>query len=291
MGSRFTATPSRAQRWRVTWVSVSPLASRRVRSRCVARSRSPRRNQVSAPRASSPAMQDQVSSRQPQPVSSLTTPASVYMSVSRSGEIARPRCVKSSPVFAMIVSCSGLRARGTGRARTWRRRRRRTGRRSAAGPPRRLTGTGPRRAGAARCGPSGRVSSGSAPPRISTSGVPSAASPITSTAAAARLSATATSLTCSCRPKRSRWPRRSFSASTPAQPMAVPTVPRRQARPMLSVTITPSGTPKSDCRRCAQPRGRRVGIHGQQQRGVVAALRGWSGRCRRWPGSRPCCAR
>ena len=53
---------------------------------------------------SSAAMKYQVSSRRPQPSSVLSSPASVYISVSRSGEMLRPRCSKSSPVLATTMS-------------------------------------------------------------------------------------------------------------------------------------------------------------------------------------------
>ena len=100
-------TPRRRHRSSVTFDSVSPARRRRVRSMCTARSRSPSRNQVSPPIAASVSMQDQVSSARPQPTSRLARPASVYMTVSMSGEIARPRCSKSSPVLTTTSKSSG----------------------------------------------------------------------------------------------------------------------------------------------------------------------------------------
>ena len=48
----------------------------------------------------------QLSPCRPQPVSGLATPASVYITVSRSGEMLKPRCSKSSAVLTATVSAS-----------------------------------------------------------------------------------------------------------------------------------------------------------------------------------------
>ena len=61
---------------------------------------------------------------------------------------------------------------------------------------------------------------------------------MTRPAAAAISSAKPVMETRNSRPKRSGWPRRSSSAGRPATPIATPTVPRRQARPKLSVITT-----------------------------------------------------
>src|ERR1700733_13622528 len=47
----------------------------------------------------------------PQPSFVLSRPASVYMSVSASGEICRPRCSKSSPTLATTSRLSGFKIR------------------------------------------------------------------------------------------------------------------------------------------------------------------------------------
>ena len=75
------------------------------------------------------------------------------------------------------------------------------------------------------------------------------------------------------------------SAGTPAAPMASPTVPSRQARPALSVMITPMSAWK--CASMPLLDAPRAGI------GVLAAAaaragrdprpRGWTDRCRHWP--------
>src|ERR1700722_11542511 len=80
-------------------------------------------------------------------------------------------------------------------------------------------------------------------PRTITTGWPSAPCPITSDAAAAISSACPVMLTWRPRPNRSGEPRRSISAGRPAAPIATPQVPRRQARPKLSLMITATGTP------------------------------------------------
>ena len=59
----------------------------------------------------------------------------------------------------------------------------------------------------------------------------------------------------------------------PAAPSATPTVPRRQARPKLSLMITPSRTPKRACRCAAQTPPRCVGILRQQQHALAAVVR------------------
>src|SRR5437016_4247744 len=82
-------------------------------------------------------------------------------------------------------------------------------------------------------------------PRTSTMGIASSAWPINSPAAAAISSAKPVSVTSNSRPKRSGWPRRSTSAGRPAAPSATPTVPFRQARPKLSLMMTPMLIPKA----------------------------------------------
>src|ERR1035437_5574951 len=52
-------------------------------------------------------MNSHVSSATPHPVFRFAMPATVYITVSRSGEICSPRCSKSSPVLTMIFSRSG----------------------------------------------------------------------------------------------------------------------------------------------------------------------------------------
>src|ERR1043166_1174800 len=78
-------------------------------------------------------------------------------------------------------------------------------------------------------------------PRTSTTGIPSAAWPMTSEAAAATSSAKPTMVVCNVRPNRSGLPRKSSTAGRPAAPSATPTVPRRHARPKLSLMVTARG--------------------------------------------------
>jgi len=67
--------------------------------------------------------------------------------------------------------------------------------------------------------------------------------PITSSAAPAISSATHTSVTINVRPSASSVPRRSTTPATPAIPMATSVTPRRQGRPNVSLTTTPTSTP------------------------------------------------
>src|SRR3989304_6237721 len=66
---------------------------------------------------------DQVSSRTPQPVSALARPASVYITVSRSGDTSSPWSSRSSPVLTTIDRSSAMppvRSRASeARARPW----------------------------------------------------------------------------------------------------------------------------------------------------------------------------
>src|SRR5918995_4854459 len=88
-----------------------------------------------------------------------------------------------------------------------------------------------------------------ASPRTRMTGCASLPWPWTSEAAAAISSAKPEMLTCRVRPNRSGLPRRSSRAGSPAAPMAIPWVPRRQARPKLSVIITAGGAPQNPPRR------------------------------------------
>ena len=88
-------------------VSGRPPRINEVRAMCVAKSRSPRRNQASSPYRSSIAIVVQVSSTTPQPRSSSNSPASMYMTESWSGMTSRPWRSRSSPVLTMTVSSPG----------------------------------------------------------------------------------------------------------------------------------------------------------------------------------------
>ncbi len=148
------------------------------------------------------------------------------------------------------------------------------GKRNHARHSRSLTGTGPRAAG----GPD--VAAGDAGPRPGRGRAPAPPAaprptlPMSSEAAAAISSANPVSVTRSARPKRSGRPRMSSSAGRPAAPSATPTVPRRQARPQLSLTITPASLPKVRGRvgRAAR-RPRRPGSSRQQQHRLRAGRR------------------
>src|SRR5438552_2705669 len=97
------ATPRFPASRAVTVASDWPSSSARVRVRCVARSRSPRLNHVSAPWVAIAARQLNVSPASPQPRSTSSMPASAYMTVSRSGETRSPQTSVSSPVLPMTV--------------------------------------------------------------------------------------------------------------------------------------------------------------------------------------------
>ena len=84
---------------------------------------------------------------------------------------------------------------------------------------------------------------GSPIPRMTAAGVHSSASPMTSSAADAILSATARLVTSSFLPKRSLLPRSSITEGIPAQPMATPLQPERIACVRLSAMITPIFAP------------------------------------------------
>ncbi|MCW1968905.1 MAG: hypothetical protein KIH69_012415 [Anaerolineae bacterium] len=76
-----------------TWVTSVKLAPSRiisVRNRCVATSRSPTRNQGCTPYFANIPKFSNVSPDTPQPVSTLASPAKVYITVSKSGEIRNP---------------------------------------------------------------------------------------------------------------------------------------------------------------------------------------------------------
>src|SRR5215472_4045076 len=96
----------------------------------------------------------------------------------------------------------------------------------------------------------GRSGADQARPRTSTMGTASSACPIKSPAAAAISSAKPVSVTSNSLPKRSGRPRRSTNEGNPAAPSATPTVPFRQARPKLSLMMTPSSTPKAAIKCC-----------------------------------------
>ena len=116
-------------------------------------------------------------------------------------------------------------------------------------------------------------------PRTRTKGAPSAL-PRTRSAAPASSSATAATVTSSGRPSRSVPPRSSRSTATPAAPSATSVWPRRQGRPKVSVTSTPTSTPGAFPHGVPDRGGGGVGVLGQQQ-GLPAAAR-WRRRCRRW---------
>lgn len=82
-------------------------------------------------------------------------------------------------------------------------------------------------------------------PRITTTGVASELWPIKAEPADASSSAVPTSDDTKVRPCISHVPLKSFTAEIPATPIATPTVPLRQARPWLSLMITPIAAPKA----------------------------------------------
>src|SRR5262249_32265610 len=92
---------------RVTSASGAPSPSRCVLRMCVARSRSPRLNQLAPPYRLSHFKHSNESSFIPHPRSGSTRPQSVYITVSMSGHTRKPCRMMSSPVLAMTVSCDG----------------------------------------------------------------------------------------------------------------------------------------------------------------------------------------
>src|SRR6266446_46207 len=107
IGRTSDATPWRRASSAVTADSGWPAFRRSVRTRCVARSRSPRLNHVSAPRAPTASRQLKVSSRSPQPRATSRRPASAYVTLSRSGETCSPQILASSPVLTTMVRSEG----------------------------------------------------------------------------------------------------------------------------------------------------------------------------------------
>src|SRR5216683_4961179 len=102
-----------------------------------------------------------------------------------------------------------------------------------------------------RSSPAGRTTSRPAPgsptpsnPRITTTGA-RLVLPITRPAAAARSSATASTVAWRLLPSSSKVPRRSRTAGTPASPSATLTMPNRHGRPNVSEMTTPTFTPAS----------------------------------------------
>ena len=189
--------------------------------------------------------------------------------------MARPRCVKSSPVLAITVSAP----RGSRRSRPS----------ASLAPPtppdsssqvsagalacaltgsaEQVFGLGPKHVGGRRVGGRRRRRRGSAPPACLRPPRPSRAPPPRRGCPPARSRSPA-----AARPVRSRVPRRSRNGATPAVPIAMPTVPLRQARPTLSVIITPSRAPLacSSSRRSRAARSR-PGSAGNSSTVVVAA--------------------
>ena len=130
--------------------------SRAVRATCVARSRSPSRNHVSSPYRASWSAAFQVSPSMPQPSSRFAIPASVYRTVSWSGQTRSPWRSRSSPVLTIDGEVRRRRPPAA-RPRAWRPRPRRRARRpsSAAGSPARARG--PRPGGRSSRGRTGRA--------------------------------------------------------------------------------------------------------------------------------------
>ena len=100
-------TPKAAQSSAVTSDRVRPWDNNCVRRMCVAKSRSPRLNQVSAPYLRSISRAPKVSPSKPHPVAGLESPERVYIMVSRSGDTRRPWNSSSSPVLTATTNSSG----------------------------------------------------------------------------------------------------------------------------------------------------------------------------------------
>ena len=128
------------------------------------------------------------------------------------------------------------------------------------------SGRGPRPAvGRPRPGPRPGAASRPGTPRTTATGMPRSL-PMTSSAAEAISSATQTSVATSSRPPASSVPFRSTTAATPAHPMATSVTPRRQGRPKVSETMTPTSMPSACCSPARIRRRRAVGVVGQQRR-------------------------
>src|SRR3954451_3263357 len=106
-GSKRPPGCQRSHNRRVTSSRPTPSRSHIVRAMWVARSRSPSPNHAGpAPYEASSSFNRNVSSSRPQPRSAEMPPPSVYITVSRSGQIRRPHISTSSPVFRMTeMSC------------------------------------------------------------------------------------------------------------------------------------------------------------------------------------------
>ena len=206
--------------------------------------------------------------RSPIPAASCCLASSVSTTTHRHG---REWCGAG----AMHAASTNRRARRAapgrgGTARIDRRAARNAGR---AGAHRRgLNGTGrrPGRARArARCSPATTPGRGRARWRPARP----ADLPITSSAAAATSSATATSVTCSSRPSASVVPRRSTTAARPATPMATSVRPVAPGAPERvgddHRDLDPPGGPE----RVADAPGRPVGVDGQQRGPSVVDVR------------------
>ena len=227
-------------------------------------------------------MKVQLSPRRPQPVSGLSSPRErveqrVEIGRDRRGPDARNRRRYWRPPRARPAA-----PRGSGPARAWRRRRRPTARRTRSRAHRNRSSASVahqrlRRRGGARPSEAAHQHRRLRPRPPG----PSAArrrrrsrrqSPI--------------SLTRSARPKRSGRPRKSISAGKPAAPSAMPTVPRRQARPKLSADDH-GRRARRNARRAARRNAAAEpsGSRGSSSTGSVARSpdRHSSGRCRHSP--------
>ena len=109
-----------------------------------------------------------------------------------------------------------------------------------------------------------RVGAGRGSPRTTATGI-AVSLPLTRSAAAAISSATAISVTINSLPCRSTRTRVAVQHRQPAAPIAASVWPLRHARPMVSVTTTPTVTPSRSRSPVAQRRGAGVGIDGQQR--------------------------
>ena len=115
-------------------------------------------------------------------------------------------------------------------------------------------------------------SASSEKPRTMTTGMASAPCPISGDAAAAISSASATSVTCIGRSNKSIVCRKSIRGLNPATPSAWPTVPLRQARPILSLTITPTRRPLNSLSAAANRAAEASGSSGNSMTWPACAL-------------------
>ena len=259
IGSMRVAMPSRRRKSGMIADRLSPARSRRVRSTCVARSPSPRRNQVSPPSVAK--------RRHERPGLVAPAPAGLGIvepreRVEQRVEIGRDRQAEMLEIVAGV----GDHGQAVGRQHAVQAERElgaadaaRQRQHAALG----LIGTDPpARAGSARAP---ALAGAARKPAHQHRG--SAFVALTHHQRGGRgdlVGEAGLGDAAASRPYRSGWPRKSSNDGRPAAPSATPTVPRRHGRPKLSLMMTRDRR-EARRQRVAQRSGRGVGIVRQQQ--------------------------